>query len=311
MLRVDGIPAATTVHGPSAITVGVFDGVHRGHRALIARVLQRAREIGGVPIAITFREHPDALLRGRAPLPLQTLERRLRALAKLGIETTVVLDFTPELRDLDAAGFAERILRRGLGCERLVLGFDSAICSKREGTVERFRELGISAERVDKVVIDGVAASSSAIRSALEIGDVAQAAAMLGRPHAICGKVVRGRRRGHELGFPTANFTPPAVCLPAPGVYAAIAEVGGRRHLCVANYGTRPTVDAGPERWIEAHLLDFDADLYGQRLELAFVERLRAEQRFPSLDALKTQIDHDIATARRLLPELDPLPKAT
>lgn len=288
------------MQGPSAVTVGVFDGVHVGHAALLARTGERARELDGPSVALTFRNHPDAVLRPTEPTPLATLDERLAAIDHCGIDIACVVDFTPEVRDMTAARFKDEVLEQGLGCRGLVLGFDSAICSRREGTVERFSELGIAAERIDRVLVGDTVVSSSTIRGALLSGDVTNATTMLGRPHRLCGTVIEGDARGREIGFPTANLAPPDVVVPARGVYAVHAHVDGHTHDAVANIGTRPTVGDGSTVLIEVHVLDFAGDLYGTDLQVSFIERMRDEQHFASIDELRARIAADVDEARAL-----------
>jgi riboflavin kinase/FMN adenylyltransferase len=304
MRRLAGLPTPGAFSKPTAVTVGVFDGMHLGHRALLSRTGARAAEVGGELVAVTFTTHPELVLRGAAPPPLMTLEERLRLLAAAGADACVLVEFTPQVRDLDAETFARDVLAAGLSCRHLVLGHDSAICRGREGTVERFAELGkgfgFGAERIDPVIVDGMKVSSSTIRGALVRGDVALAARLLGRPHVLAGRVVHGDGRGRTLGFPTANLEVPPLCLPAHGVYACRLRWRGGEHAAVVNLGVRPTF-GGSRPVVEAHVLDFTGDLYGADVELAFVERLRAEQRFDSVDALRQQIAADVAAARTRL----------
>lgn len=301
MRCLEGLPAPGSFPPPSAVTVGVFDGIHLGHHALLERTLACARELGGSAIVFTFREHPEVRLRGSAPPALQTVDERLRLIADRGFDGVVLADFTAELREMSPEEFHERVLLEGLGCRKLVLGFDSAICRGRSGTAEKFRQLGLDAERVDPVEIGGIAVSSSAIRQALSDGDMSLAATLLGRHYAVSGIVTRGAARGRDIGFPTANLLPPDRCLPASGVYAVRVTVGDREFDGVANLGTRPTFVENDAVQLEVHLLDFERDLYGQRIEVSFEHRIRGERRFSGADELRSQIERDIADARRLL----------
>lgn len=305
MQLLEQIPRAGSLKNPSVVTVGVFDGMHLGHRALLERLLQRARELDCDPVVFSFREHPDALLKGSAPPPLTTIDERLGILEALGCAATILAPFTEELRDSTAKDFARGVLVDALDCKSLVLGFDSAICRRREGTLERFAELGVelgfSAERVCPVEVAGVPVSSSRIREALETGELELANRFLGRPYRLAGEVIHGERRGRSLGRPTANLLPPPLCLPENGVYATSATIGGRTHPAVTNVGTRPTFQAGSRILIETHLLDFHGDIYGQELTLDFRHRLRDEQRFESAGDLEAQIRRDVEDARRLL----------
>ncbi len=287
----------------SVVSVGVFDGVHLGHRAILARNRARAHELGARSCVVTFHEHPKRLLLGRAPRTLTSLEHRLELFRREGIEQCLVLEFDEQLRSMSAGVFAERILKDRLGARAFVLGFDSKFGRNREGTPEYLQSLGYPVEVVPQVLARGRAVSSTAIREAVELGDLAAAAAMLGRPYSLWGEVVHGDALGRELGFPTANLDPHHELLPPTGVYSAWVQLEASRQPAVVNIGYRPTVrsEQPPAPRIEAHLLDFSGDLYGCTLELEFVQRLREEQRFGSLAELRAQIGRDVAAARASL----------
>lgn len=302
-------PAAGAV-----VSIGVFDGVHLGHQAILAANLARARQLGATPTVVTFDGHPKQLLLGRAPRTLTSLGHRLELFAAAGIEQTVVLEFDAALRELSAERFAREVLVEGLGARAFVLGFDSKFGRDRRGTPELLRALGLEVEVVGQVLVGQHAVSSTAIREAVELGDLERARTMLGRPVSVLGEVVRGAALGRELGFPTANIDPHHELEPPSGVYYGhlriVSGPDGERRAdaerlwpAVANIGTRPTVSPGlPERQrLEAHLLGFQGDLYGSTVELQFLGRLRDEQRFPSVGALKAQIAADVARARELL----------
>jgi riboflavin kinase/FMN adenylyltransferase len=300
----------------AVVSLGMFDGVHLGHQAILAANVARARELEAVPTVVTFRRHPKTLLLGRAPRTLTTLEHRLELFARAGIEHAAVLSFDAELRALAAAEFIARIAVEGLGVRSFVLGFDSKFGRDRGGTPESLRELGFEVEIAPKVVINGRPVSSTAIREAVELGDLPAAAAMLGRPVSVFGRVVHGASLGQRIGFPTANLNLHAGLHPPPGVYACRVHplgpggTGGSGHTearrtydGVTNIGFRPTVAPEPPRrpQVEVHLLDFEGDLYGQRIELEFVAFLRGERRFSGVDELAAQIARDVAGARVLL----------
>jgi riboflavin kinase/FMN adenylyltransferase len=295
--------------GPSGsvVSIGVFDGVHRGHREILQRNVACARELGARPTVVTFRDHPKQLLLGRAPRTLTSLEHRLELFRRAGIEHTLVLGFDERLRAMPAAEFAREVLVGGLGARRFVLGFDSKFGHSRSGTPEELRRLGYDVDVVEQVLVRGRAVSSTAIREAVELGDLEAAREMLGRPFTVYGDVVHGDGLGTRLGFPTANLDPHHELLPPNGVYACWARRPRREAdpalAAVLNIGVRPTLGgtepAGPR--VEAHLLDFAGDLYGEVLELEFVRPLRAERRFGSLDELCEQIGRDIAVARGIL----------
>jgi len=291
----------------SVVSLGMFDGVHLGHQAILAHNVERARAVGAVPTAVSFRRHPKHLLLGRAPKTLTTLDHRLELFARAGIEHAVVLAFDDGLRALSAAEFTREIAVEGLGVHSFVLGFDSKFGRDREGSPELLERMGFQVEVVPKVIVRGRAVSSTAIREAVELGDLDGAAAMLGRRVSVFGRVVHGANLGHRIGFPTANLNLHQELHPPPGVYACRVHLrgrpGGAHRDGVANIGFRPTVAPEPTRkpQVEVHLLDFEGDLYGQRIELEFVARLRGEKRFAGVDALAAQIARDIAQARAIL----------
>jgi len=292
----------------AVVSLGMFDGVHLGHQAILALNVQRARELGAVATVVTFRRHPKKLLLGQAPRILTTLEHRLELFARAGIEHTLVLGFDSALRSLTAAEFTDRIAVDVLGVRRFVLGFDSKFGRDRGGTPDSLRALGFEVDVAPKVQVLGRAVSSTAIREAVELGDLVAAAAMLGRPVSVFGRVVHGSSLGHRIGFPTANLDLHHGLHPPAGVYATrvhhLRRSGEKKSYGgVANIGFRPTVAPEPSRrpQVEVHVLDFDGDLYGERIELEFVRRLRGEKRFSGVDELAAQIGRDVQEARALL----------
>lgn len=310
--------AATPTEG-AVTSVGVFDGVHLGHQSILLANVTRAAQLGVVPTVVTFEQHPKAVLLGRAPRTLTTIEHRLALFWRAGIRHAVVLSFDEVLRDTTADEFTAAILEEGLSTRAFVLGFDSKFGKDRAGGAESLRARGHGVEIPPKVIIDQRPVSSSAIREAVELGDLASASEMLGRPVTIYGEVVHGEELGRRLGFPTANLDLFHELRPPEGVYACRAHIvpppskSGApdprervgSHDAVANIGRRPTiahpnVDGDPDPLVEVHLIDFDGDLYGQRIELEFVQLLRGEKRFDSLDALKAAIADDVARARAL-----------
>ena len=294
----------------AVVSIGVFDGVHLGHQAILSANVARARELSASPTVVTFRGHPKEVLLGRAPRTLTSLEHRLELFRRAGIERTLVLTFDAALRALPAIEFTRDILVRGLGARAFVLGFDSKFGKDRQGTPAFLRELGYDVRVVDEVQVSSRAVSSTAIREAVELGDLEGARAMLGRPVSVLGTVVRGDALGRELGFPTANLDLHHELHPPPGVYAGTASLlpedpaagSAEDHPALANIGLRPSIREGdgPLR-VEVHLLDFRGDLYGRRLEFAFLARLRDERRFASLAELRQQIERDVGEGRRLL----------
>jgi riboflavin kinase/FMN adenylyltransferase len=305
MQTLEGLPSKGTSKGPSAVTVGVFDGMHLGHRALLQKCRSEADALGGKAVVITFLEHPDRLLRGEAPPKLLTEADQCRAFEKAGMDLVLRIPFDQKTRDLRVEVFTREILVQGLGCKTLVLGFDSAICKDREGTLEAFqalgKELGFQALRVPPVLIDGKPVSSSLIREALKRGDLPKVNRLLGRPWGFEGRVQTGQKLGRKLGFPTANVAPPSILLPPFGVYVAQTKVGGLEHPTVINLGTRPSISGSGSSTTplcEAHFLDGPIELESKLLQFAFLAFLREEKRFPSLEALREAIAADCAKAQ-------------
>lgn len=289
----------------SYVTIGAFDGVHRGHQQLIGTMAAAAHEAGRAAVALTFDPHPGALL-GRSPVAaLTTPEERAALIADLGVDVLVVLRFTPTLAGTPAARFVH-MLRRHLHMVELWVGPDFALGHRREGNVPFLQRLGeeegFTVRVVEPLQWRGKVVSSTRIRAALTAGDIEEANGCLGRPYRLTGQVTRGRGLGRQLGIPTANLEPPpGRLIPANGVYAGYAHTeNGSTYPAVINVGVRPTI-APDHLTVEAHLLDFDGDLYGQLLALDFIARLRDEEAFPSLNALVEQIRQDIARAREIL----------
>lgn len=300
-----GTLARASVQGAGYVTVGVFDGVHRGHQHLVAAMVETARAAGGTAVAVTFDPHPAAVL-GRKPPPLlTTLAERADLLASLGLDVLLVLAFTPDLARTSAGDFVAALVQH-LHLAELWGGPDFALGYRREGDIPCLRRLGaqwgFSVHVVEPLMWEGALVNSSRVRAALKAGDLPQATGCLGRPYRLAGTVVHGRGVGRDMGIPTANLAPPpGRLIPAGGIYACYAH-GERlsRHPAVVNVGTRPTFDEHT-LVVEAHLLDFDGDLYGQTLALDFIARLRDERAFPSVKALVEQIHKDIAQARDIL----------
>lgn len=306
--------------GPTFLTIGNFDGVHRGHQALLRR-LQEEKERAASPTArsavMTFDPHPIQVLRPQTPIYLLTTpEERMAIMAELGVDVGIIQPFTRELAELEPEAFV-RLLVDHLGLAGLVVGPDFALGRGRKGTVDVLRELGrrygFQVHVVHPITWKGQEVRSFALRQLIQAGEVEQAAELLTRPYRLSGVVVPGDGRGRQIGVPTANLqVDPARLLPGDGVYATWVWVDGppgqgRRFAGATNIGVRPTVN-GHRRQVEVHLLDFpppgeDGDLYGKTLTLEFIRRLRDERRFPGLDALVAQIRQDIETARTILAE--------
>jgi riboflavin kinase / FMN adenylyltransferase len=292
---------------PSVVAVGKFFAVHRGHQALITEAVTRARARGARSVALTFDRHPLEVLRpGTATQFLTTLAERLALIERLGTDVAVVARVTPELLSLTPEQFARDVLREALDTVEIVASASFRFGRGAAGTLETLRELGenlgFGVDTLPEVLVGGERISSSRIVGELQEGRVAEAAELLGRPYSVCGRVVEGERLGRQLGFPTANLdVPPGRMLPADGIYADALAREGEVHAGVAHLGPRPTV-GGVKRTLEAHLFEFDGDLYGQTVRLHFLHWLRGIERFPSLEALTEAIGHDAARARALLP---------
>lgn len=294
------------------LTIGAFDGVHRGHQYLIGQLLQRARQTQRLAGLITFHPHPSAVLSpGNPTRYLTTPGEKAALLERLGLDLVAILPFNRELAQTSARDFIEMICRQ-LRMTELWVGKDSALGRGREGTPEVLRalgqEMGFSVEMIAPLVWKGEVISSTRIRSLLLRGQVREAAELLGRYPSLAGEVVRGAQRGRCLGFPTANLEVRAErAVPANGIYAVYAVLGEERYQGVANVGVRPTFDNG-ERTVETYILDFKGDIYGYDLVVEFVERLRSEKRFTDIKELIAQIERDIVEARRILAAEKPLP---
>jgi len=294
------------------ITMGIFDGVHRGHRILLGRVAELAGEREGDAVAVTFDPHPRLVLTGDSPdlRFLTDIDERIGLLGETGIGHLVIITFTPELSRMTACGFLSEILCRHLGVSHLVTGFNHHFGKRQEGTSETImecsRRMNFSVSREEALLIDGMPVSSSRIRALLSGGEVENASLLLGYDYTVTGRVVPGRKIGRGLGFPTANIEPLFAhkLIPGDGVYAVEIEtdsVPGWRPGML-NIGTNPTIREGDgRRTIEAHIIDFDGDLYGKILRIRFRFRLRNEIRYDTLEELAAQMNADLVRAVSLL----------
>ena len=297
------------------VTIGNFDGVHLGHRAILETVVGRAKDLGGVAVVYTFDPHPRKVLRPEsAPGLLTTLDQKVELLEAAGVDVVIVEPFTREFARTEPKEFIERRLYAKIKPVEVYVGYDFHFGRDREGSMRLLTELGprlgFSVTIIPEVTVDDGDVNSTRIRELLANGDPERAARMLGRPFTVRGEVVRGDDRGRTLGFPTANLDPENEVLPGSGVYAGHlrmlddGEPARDAFLpAVMNVGRRPTF-SGEEMRAEAHILDFDGDLYGRRVELSFSVRLRAEKKFESVEALKRQIGADVENARRKLEAL-------
>ena len=287
-----------------AVSIGNFDGVHRGHAALIAELRRQADALGGPAVALTFDPHPIELLRpDQAPPRLTTTEDRSQLLLELGADRVVVLRATDKLLALRAAEFFAEVIQERLQARALVEGNNFGFGRGREGDVTTLARLcepaGISLTVVPPVVLDGIEVSSSRVRSALMSGNVREAASLLGRPYRLHGLVVEGQRRGQKLGFPTANLEQVPILIPGDGVYAVRVPHEGTTWPAAANIGPNPTFGENARK-VEIHLIGFQGDLYGRLLAVDFIERLRDTRPFPSKAELIEQLRRDIEQARCL-----------
>ncbi len=304
--------AAAGARTPLALAIGNFDGVHRGHQELVRLARARAAALGGEAGVLTFWPHPARIFAPTlAPPLIVSLERRLELLAETGIDLAVVEPFTRDLASIEAEDFVRDWLVGRLGAREVVVGYDFSFGRGRRGNADLLRALGatlgLGVSIVSPVSVDGLPCSSTKVRELVLEGRVEGAALLLGRPFEVTGPVVRGAGRGRGLGIPTANVASEAELLPKLGIYAARAHVLDARgasessHLVALSVGSNPTFTpgAGSPVTVEAHLLDFDADLYGRRLRLDVLHRLRDERRYESVEALLAQIHADIAQVRK------------
>lgn len=289
------------------LTIGSFDGVHRGHQAIIQQLTAGAHLQGAPAAVLTFFPHPAVVLGKRSdPFYLTSPLERAELLGQMGVDVVITHPFDLHLASLSAYDFMKYV-QEYLDIRWLWIGYDFALGRGRQGNAERLRQIGLDlnyqVHAIEPITVNGEVISSSQIRSYLGKGDVQQVASLLGRPYRISGEVIQGDHRGHSLGFPTANLNVWAErAIPRAGVYICQSIVAGKTYASVTNIGVRPTFESqrnSPR--VEAHLLDFDQDLYGQTIELDFIGRLRDEQHFPNPEALIAQVQQDIAQARKIL----------
>ncbi|MEV6346065.1 bifunctional riboflavin kinase/FAD synthetase [Actinoplanes sp. NPDC051851] len=310
MQRWRGYESVPSGWGRSVVTIGVFDGVHRGHQAIIGHAVKRARDMGLQSVVMTFDPHPAEVVRpGSHPAVLTEPVRKAELIEKLGADALCVVPFTPAFSQLTPNEFVHDMLVESLHAADVVVGDNFRFGHRAAGDVKLLEELGgkfgFTVEEAPLVSADGVVFSSTYIRSCVDAGDVHAAAVALGRPHRLSGVVIRGDQRGRELGFPTANLmTHRYASVPADGVYAAWITRGGdergKRMPASVSIGTNPTF-SGRERRVEAYVLDFSGDLYGERVSLDFVAHIREQRTYDSIDPLIAQIRADVEETRVLL----------
>jgi riboflavin kinase/FMN adenylyltransferase len=296
--------------GPTVVTVGFFDGVHRGHRVVLDTTAARARDRGMPAVAVTFDRHPrEVLTPGQEPRLLTTVDRKVSLIEQAGIDHVLVLPFTPAFSRVMAEDFVRDVLVGGLHAEHAAMGANFTFGYKAAGTIETLPKMGtpygLTSEGVPLLEVGGRVVSSSSIREALAVGDLTWPDTALGRRFVLDGEVISGHGRGKGLGYPTANLrTWPRLLLPGQGVYAGVAELAGRRYRAAIDVGTNPTFGVEPLH-TEAFLLDFDGDdLRGASLGIEFWARLRDEERYDSVEELVDAIAVDVAHTREVVPEV-------
>lgn len=290
---------------PVCLAIGVFDGVHLGHQQIIRQTVADAHQHDARALVVTFDRHPNAVVApDREPPLVQALPQKLRAIEALGADHLLLIHFDEPFSRQSGEDFIRRLAGELGKIQSLCVGADFVFGYRRSGNVALLRklggELGFIVHGMAAVSLDGLVVSSTRIREAIRAGNLDAAAQMLGRPYALCGRVIEGDHVGRELGFPTANLDVAGRLLPPSGVYAGLARVGGKDFRAALNIGFRPTVvSAMPQLRVEAHLLDFAGDLYGQELEIEVGDRLRAEKKFASAAELREQIRRDVESVRQ------------
>jgi len=289
---------------PTVLTMGVFDGLHLAHQQIMKTVVARAKELKATPTVITFDPHPRAVLFPEsAPPLLQTLDQRINAFSVLGIEQTIVIPFSKELAQQPAEDFLQDIIHERLQAKEIYLGQGFFFGKDRAGNIDLLRkisnELGFFADEIGEIRLRGHRISSSKIRKHLIDGHVNLARRMLGRPYGIEGRIVRGDRRGHTIGFPTANLHPQNRVMPKNGVYVTSTLIENEWRRSITNVGVRPTFGKDLEPSVETYILNWDGDLYGDVLRVRFLHHVRDEKKFNSIDELVTQIKKDVQRAEK------------
>ena len=304
MLVLRSISDLATLPGPLFLAIGVFDGVHLGHQAVISTSAKHANEAGGTPVVVTFDPHPVKVLRpDNAPHLLTATQHKIGLIRDLGVAHLLVLHFDKAFAATSPEDFVQQLVDHSKPLREICVGHEWSFGKGRAGNLALLKKLGethgFNVIGVDAVKVNGEVVSSTAIRQAVEAGDLVKATQMLGREYTIVGTVVRGEQLGRKLGFPTANLSAHSEQFPPNGVYVVEARLAGALYRGVANLGFRPTVAAGkPERLLELHLFDLDREIYGEEIEVRFVRYLRPEQKFADVEALKAQIATDVRQAR-------------
>jgi len=292
--------------GPIFLAIGVFDGVHLGHQAVISTSTQHARAANGTPVVVTFDPHPEKILRpAAAPHLLTATRHKIGLIRNLGVGQLLIITFDKQFAATEPEDFAQQLAKHSKPLREICVGHEWSFGKNRRGNLELLKKLGTQSGfgvvGIPPVTVNGELVSSTTIRRAVEGGDLAKAAAMLGREYTVLGTVVRGDDLGRKIGFPTANLSAHNEQFPPNGVYLAEANLDGVVYRGVINLGYRPTVSRGKsERTLEIHLLDFERKIYGKDLEVRFMRYLRPEKKFESVEALARQIDLDVKQAREL-----------
>jgi riboflavin kinase/FMN adenylyltransferase len=289
----------------TSLALGVFDGVHVGHQMVIRDAIQKAEMLNLTPAVVTFSKHPRLIISGSAPQIITPMEEKLRIFKELGIENTIILDFTEELAKMPAEQYLKEVLQECFGAKNISVGYNHRFGSDRKSAGDFLKtycsENNINLSIIPPVKIDHHTVSSSVIRGFISSGDVASAAVFLGKPFKLSGEVIEGQHIGRQLGFPTANLKlDDSLILPLRGVYSGVARVRQGEYKAVISIGRRPTVGEFENDLVEVHILDFSDDIYGETLDVLFLDRLREEKKFSSLDELKEQIKADCLSVMQL-----------
>ncbi len=298
------IPELAQIPGPVFLAIGVFDGVHRGHQAVISTAARHAEEAGGTAVVVTFDPHPAKILRPQeSPRLLTATQHKIELIRALGVSHLLVLEFDREFAATAPADFVRQLVSAARPLREICVGQEWSFGKNRAGNLALLKELGAELDfnvvGVEPVTSEGAIVSSTAIRKAVEAGDFKNAARMLGRDYTILGTVEEGKHLGRSLGFPTANLSAHSEQFPPNGVYAAEGLLEGKTLRGVVNLGVRPTIESDvPQRVLEFHVFDLDQDLYGKDIELRFLQYLRPEQKFENLAALREQIARDVVAAQ-------------
>jgi riboflavin kinase/FMN adenylyltransferase len=300
------IPELERLTGPLFLAIGVFDGVHRGHQAVISTSAEHARASDGTPVVVTFDPHPEKVLRPQAaPHLLSATQHKIALIRALGVEHLLIIAFDKQFAATEPEDFVQKLVAHSKPLREICVGHEWSFGKNRRGNLDLLKTLGskmtFDVVGIRPVKINSAVVSSTAIRQAIERGNLEKAAEMLGREYTILGTVTHGDNLGKKIGFPTANLSAHSEQFPPNGVYAAEARIGGELHLGVINLGIRPTVSGGrSERVLEIHLFDFNHDIYGHDVEVRFLKFLRPEKKFENLDALVRQIRQDVQQAREV-----------